>query len=195
MRTLRCWTAWRWPKALSWDGNTQLCVYPECFPLGELAGGGEVQHCAALGVVDADGHGGHVDQSPGERDYLGEAHAGVEAEAVGVARHRVAHRGLEAPVPARQHLGGRLDAAVVHQCSTGLRRSSKSSRGGSSRSWCRISPMSPEAKRGNQARFGKQVSVPPLGLKLSPRRPCRKAWQWGACDVPRAVAAANRNDT
>ena len=49
--------------------------------------------------------------------------AGVEAEAVGVARHRVAHRGLEAPVPARQHLGGRLDAAVVHQCSTGLRRS------------------------------------------------------------------------
>ena len=39
--------------------------------------------------------------------------AGVEAEAVGVARHRVAHRGLEAPVPARQHLGRRLDAAAA----------------------------------------------------------------------------------
>ena len=125
----------------------------------------------ALGVLDPDGHGGHVDLRRCERDYLGEAHAGVEAEVEGVARHRVAHRGLEAPVPARQHIGGRLDAAAVRHCSTGLRRSSKLGLGGSWRSWCRTSPMPPEAKRGNQARFGRQVSFPPLGLKLSPRRP------------------------
>ena len=49
----------------------------------------------------------------GEGDHLGEAHAGVEAEAEGVARHRVAHRGLEVPVPARKHLGRRLDAAAA----------------------------------------------------------------------------------
>lgn len=44
----------------------------------------------ALGVLDADGHGGHVDLGPGEHDRLGEAHAGVEAKAQGVACHRIA---------------------------------------------------------------------------------------------------------
>lgn len=60
---------------------------------GELAGDGELQRFAALGVVDADGHGGHVDLRPGERDYLGETHSGVEAEAGEVADDRVARCG------------------------------------------------------------------------------------------------------
>lgn len=80
---------------------------------GELAGDRELQRLAALGVVDADGHGGHVDLRPSKRDHLGEAHAGVEAESKGVAGHRVAHRGLESPVPARQHLGRRLYASAA----------------------------------------------------------------------------------
>ena len=80
---------------------------------GELPGDRELQRLAALGVVDADGHGGHVDLRPGERDHLGEAHACVEAETEGVADDRVAHGGLESPVPARQHLGRRLDAAAA----------------------------------------------------------------------------------
>ena len=77
------------------------------------AGYGELQRFAVLGILDADGHGRHVDLRRGERDHLSEAHAGVEAEAEGVASHRVAHRGLEAPVPARLHLGGRLMAPVA----------------------------------------------------------------------------------
>ena len=93
----------------------------ELFPLGEpalqdggeLAGYGELQRFAVLGILDADGHGRHVDLRRGERDHLSEAHAGVEAEAEGVASHRVAHRGLEAPVPARLHLGGRLMAPAA----------------------------------------------------------------------------------
>ena len=80
---------------------------------GELAGDGELQRFAALGVVDADGLGGHVDLRPGERDHLGESHAGVEAESEGVADDGVAHGGLEAPVPARQHLSRWLDAAAA----------------------------------------------------------------------------------
>ena len=80
---------------------------------GELAGDRELQRLAGLGVVDADGHGGHVDLRPHERNHLGEARAGIEAEAEGVAGHRVAYRSLEAPVPARQHLGRRLDAAAA----------------------------------------------------------------------------------
>lgn len=79
----------------------------------ELAGDGELQGLAALGVLDADGHGRHVNLRPGEPGHLGEAHAGVEPKAEGVAGHRVAHRGLEAPVPARQHLGRRLDSAAA----------------------------------------------------------------------------------
>ena len=89
---------------------------------GELAGDRELQRLAALGVVDADGHGRHVDLRPREHDHLGEAHAGIEAEAEGVTRHRVAHRGLEAPVPAWQHLGRRLDAAATRA----VQRSSRS---------------------------------------------------------------------
>ena len=72
-------------------------VPAELLPVGEpalqdrseLAGDRESQRFAALGVVEADGHRGHVDLRPGERVHLGEAHAGVEAEAEGVAGHRV----------------------------------------------------------------------------------------------------------
>ena len=80
---------------------------------GELACDRELQRLAALGVVDADGHGLHVDPRPGERNHLGEAHAGVEAEAERVARHGVPHRRLEAPVPAWQDLGRVPDAAAA----------------------------------------------------------------------------------
>ena len=45
----------------------------------------------------------HVHLRPAQPEHLGTAHAGVEAEAEGVAGDRVAQRGLEAPVPARQH--------------------------------------------------------------------------------------------
>ena len=49
------------------------CLPGELFPLGEatlqdgggLAGDGELQRLAALGVLDADGHGRHVDLRPG----------------------------------------------------------------------------------------------------------------------------------
>ena len=78
---------------------------------GELASDRELQRLAALGVLDSDGHGRHVDLRPSERDHLGETHTGVEPEAEDVGDERVAHRGLEGPVPARQHLGRRLDAA------------------------------------------------------------------------------------
>ena len=49
----------------------------------------------------------------GEREHLGEPHTGVEAKAEGVAGDWVAHRGFEASVPARQHLGRRLDATAA----------------------------------------------------------------------------------
>ena len=62
---------------------------------GELAGDRKLQWLAALGALDADGHGGHIDPRPCERDHLGEAQAGLEAEAEGVADDRVAHRGLK----------------------------------------------------------------------------------------------------
>ena len=64
-----------------------------------LASDGNTQRCAAPANCS--------------RDHLGKAHAGVQAEAEGAAHHRVAHRGLESPVPARQHLGRRLDAAAT----------------------------------------------------------------------------------
>ena len=88
---------------------------------GELAGDRELQRLAAHGVVVAHGHGRHVDLRPRERNHLGEAHAGIEVEAEGVTRHRVAHRGLEAPVPAWQHLGRRLDAAATRAVQRGSR--------------------------------------------------------------------------
>ena len=88
---------------------------------GQLPRDRELQRLAALGVVVAHGHGRHVDLRPRERDHLGETHAGIEAEAEGVTRHRVAHRGLEAPVPARQHLGRRLDAAATRAVQHGSR--------------------------------------------------------------------------
>ena len=70
----------------------------------ELAGDWELQRLAVLGVLDADGHGRQVDLRPGEGDHLGEAHAGVEAEAECIAYDRIAHRRLEASVPAWQDL-------------------------------------------------------------------------------------------
>ena len=80
---------------------------------GKLPGDRELQRLAALGVLDADGHGRHVDLRPGEGNDFREPHAGVEAEAEGVADDRVAHRRLEATVPARQDLQRRLDAAAA----------------------------------------------------------------------------------
>lgn len=84
----------------------------------ELAGDRELQRLAALGVLDADGHGRHVDLRPGEGDHLREAHARVESEAEGVSDDHVAHCRLEAPIPAWQDFGRRLDAAAARRVET-----------------------------------------------------------------------------
>ena len=81
----------------------------------ELAGDRELQRLAALGVLDADGHGRHIDLRPGEGDHLGEAHAHVESEAECVADNHVAHRGLEATVPAWQYLRRWVDASTARR--------------------------------------------------------------------------------
>lgn len=80
---------------------------------GKLSGDREFQRLAALGVLDADGHGRHVDLRPGEGNHFREPHSGVESEAEGVAGDRVAHRRLEAAVPAWQDFRRRLDAAAA----------------------------------------------------------------------------------
>ena len=80
---------------------------------GKLSGDRELQRLAALGVLDADGHERHVDLRPGKRDHLREPHSGVESEAEGVSCDRVAHRRLEAAVPAWQDFRRRLDAAAA----------------------------------------------------------------------------------
>ena len=89
----------RWLDAPVSNGNYNPASHlpGEMLPLGKparqdrrkLAGNRERQRFAALGVVEADGHCGYVDLRPGERVHLGEAHGGVEAEAEGVAGHRV----------------------------------------------------------------------------------------------------------
>ena len=84
-----------WPKALASDGKPARAS-PAIAPArrtgtqdrGELADDRELEWLAALGVVDADGHGGHVDLGPDERDHLSDAHAGVGVKAVSIARHR-----------------------------------------------------------------------------------------------------------
>ena len=55
----------------------------------ELTGDGKLQRRAGPGVLDSEGLRRHVDARPGEAEHLAPAHAGVEAEAEGVARDRV----------------------------------------------------------------------------------------------------------
>ena len=85
---------------------------------GELTGDRELQRLAAFGVLDADGHGRNVDLGPGEGDHFGKAHAGVEPEAEGVSDDRVAHRSLEATVPAWQYFRRWLDASTARRVQT-----------------------------------------------------------------------------
>ena len=85
---------------------------------GELSGDGQFQRLAGLGFLDPQRHGVHVHLRPSQAEHLGATHAGIEADAEGVAGDGVAHRGLDALVPAGQHLGRRLDAAAARTVGT-----------------------------------------------------------------------------
>ena len=80
---------------------------------GELARERKLQRLAGLGLLDPERHRREVHLCPAQPEHLGAAHAGVEAEAEGVAGDRIANRGLDAAVPAGQHLRRRRDAAAA----------------------------------------------------------------------------------